>query len=95
PDIVFLGMDYPKQEIWIENNMSYLGSSVVIGSWNTFETLAGKIEKAPEYFHKNHLIWLWNLITKPWRILSLWKAFKFYLIIQWQAIKYKKKTNEL
>lgn len=95
PDIVFLGFDYPKQEIWIENNMSYLGNSVVIGTWNTFETLAGKIEKAPDYFHKNQLVWLWDLITKPWRILSLWKAFKFYLIIHWQARKFKKKTNEL
>lgn len=95
PDIVFLGLDYPKQEIWIENNMSYLGNSVVIGVWNTFETLAGKVESAPEYFQRNNLFWVWNLITHPWKIGSILKALKFYFLFQWKLKIPKRENNEL
>ena len=33
PDIIFIGMDFPRQEIWIENNTGYFGNSIVIGAW--------------------------------------------------------------
>ncbi len=95
PNIVFLSLEYPKQEIWIENNMSYLGNTVVIGVWNTFENLAGKVESAPEYFQRKNLIWLWNLITHPWRLGSIFKAVKFYFLFAWRLKKSNGETNAL
>jgi len=79
PDIIFLGMDFPDQELWIENNTGFFGKSVVIGTWGTFDILSGNLDKIPEYFQSRGLSWLWKVITKPWRINKLWKAIHFYI----------------
>ncbi len=78
PDILFLGMDFPKQEIWIENNQSFFTKSVVIGTWDTFEILAGE-KRIPDYFQLRGLNWLWYIITHPWNIVNIYRAIYFYL----------------
>ncbi|MDX1957127.1 MAG: WecB/TagA/CpsF family glycosyltransferase [Leptospiraceae bacterium] len=87
PDIIFLGMNFPEQEVWIENNTGFFGKSVVIGAWNTFETLAGKIDRSPDYFSSRGLNWLWSVIKKPWRLGKLFKTIQFYVYFLLQGFK--------
>jgi N-acetylglucosaminyldiphosphoundecaprenol N-acetyl-beta-D-mannosaminyltransferase len=87
PDIIFLGLDFPEQELWIENNTGYFGKSVVIGTWNTFEVLAGNIEKAPEFFQSRNIVWLWRILSRPWQFSKLWDAISFYLYFTFKKQK--------
>lgn len=93
PDIIFLAMDFPEQEIWIENNTGYFGKSVVIGTWGSFDILSGKVPKMPEFFQANGLYWLWKVITRPWRIVKLWNTIKFFLLVKLAYFKNKKKNK--
>lgn len=87
PDIIFLGMDFPEQELWIENNTGFFGKSVVIGTWGTFDILSGILDKVPDYFQERGLGWLWKIITKPWRLNRVWKALQFYFIFKLMGLK--------
>ncbi|MCE9499856.1 MAG: WecB/TagA/CpsF family glycosyltransferase [Leptospira sp.] len=88
PDLIFIGMDFPMQEVWIENNTGYLGKSVVIGVSGAFDILSGKIKKAPDYFQLRGLTWLWRIISKPWRINRILKTIYFVLLV---LVKKRKK----
>jgi N-acetylglucosaminyldiphosphoundecaprenol N-acetyl-beta-D-mannosaminyltransferase len=95
PDIIFLGMEFPKQEVWIENNTGYFGKSIIIGAWSgSFDVLAGNMESAPEYFHKNNLLWLWKVIKKPWKLSNLRCTIRFYLSYIWSGWKLRKNAPE-
>ena len=89
PDIIFLGMDFPEQELWIENNTGFFGKSVVIGTWGTFDILSGNLDKIPEYFQSRGLGWLWKVIIKPWRLNKLWKTAHFYIYFKLAGFKKK------
>jgi len=93
PDIIFLGMDFPEQELWIENNTGFFGKSVVIGTWGTFDILSGNLDKIPDYFQSRGLGWLWKVITKPWRLHKLWKTARFFIYFKLEGFK-KRKVSE-
>lgn len=67
-DILFVGLGAPKQEIWINENKGKLNCKVVIGNGGTVDILAGRIERAPEFFQKLGLEWLYRLVKDPKRI---------------------------
>lgn len=67
-DILFVGLGAPKQEVWINENKGRLNCKVVIGNGGTVDILAGRIERAPEFFQKLGLEWLYRLVKDPKRI---------------------------
>jgi N-acetylglucosaminyldiphosphoundecaprenol N-acetyl-beta-D-mannosaminyltransferase len=87
PDIIFLGMDFPEQELWIENNTGFFGKSVVIGTWGTFDILSGNLDNIPDFFQTRGLGWLWKIITKPYRLDKVWKAIQFYFYFKFSGLK--------
>ncbi|WBW50463.1 WecB/TagA/CpsF family glycosyltransferase [Peptoniphilus equinus] len=68
PDIIFLGMGYPKQELWIDHNKDRLDAKLIIGNGGVIDILAGVANRAPELFIKLNLEWLYRLIQEPSRI---------------------------
>lgn len=67
-DILFVGLGAPKQEIWINENKDKLNCKLAIGNGGTVDILAGRIERAPEFFQKLGLEWLYRLAKDPKRI---------------------------
>ncbi|HMV78794.1 MAG TPA: WecB/TagA/CpsF family glycosyltransferase [Leptospiraceae bacterium] len=90
PDIIFLGMNFPEQEVWIENNTGYFGKSVIIGTWSTFDVLAGKLQKSPSFFQDRGLYWLWKVISHPWRMDKVLRTIQFFVHFAF----YRKKNTE-
>ncbi len=82
PDIIFIGMDFPRQEIWIENNTGYFGKSIIIGAWGNFDTLSGKVKKAPDYFQLRGLTWLWRIFIRPYRLDKIFHMIQFFVSIK-------------
>lgn len=68
PDIIFVGLGFPKQEIWIHENKERLQAKVIIGNGGTMDILSGNIKRAPEIFQKLGLEWFYRLIKEPSRI---------------------------
>jgi N-acetylglucosaminyldiphosphoundecaprenol N-acetyl-beta-D-mannosaminyltransferase len=72
PDIIWVGLGAPKQEIWMYENYSKLNHGVMIGIGAGFDYLAGNTRHAPEWMKNFSLEWLYRLIQEPKR---LWKRY--------------------
>ncbi|MBP2025971.1 WecB/TagA/CpsF family glycosyltransferase [Peptoniphilus stercorisuis] len=81
PDIIFLGLGFPKQEIWINENAEKLDSKLIIGNGGVIDILSGDMKRAPEIFIKLNLEWFYRLITNPSRIKRQLAIPKFLIAI--------------
>ena len=68
PDIIFVGLGFPRQELWIDSNAHRLKARVVIGNGGVMDILAGNAKRAPEIWQRLGLEWLYRLIQDPSRI---------------------------
>lgn len=89
PDIVFVGLGFPKQEEWIAENSENLKTKILIGNGGVIDILSGKSKRAPDIFIKLGLEWFYRLIKEPSRItrqLAIPK-FLFNIIIDKNSVK--------
>ncbi|HSX48191.1 MAG TPA: WecB/TagA/CpsF family glycosyltransferase [Candidatus Nanoarchaeia archaeon] len=70
PDIILVGMGFPRQEQLMARLQEKLTHGVMIGEGGTFDyqQFGGKLPKAPGWVQKINLEWLWRLIRQPWRL---------------------------
>ncbi|NNE65369.1 MAG: WecB/TagA/CpsF family glycosyltransferase [Pyrinomonadaceae bacterium] len=71
PDILFVGLGCPKQEIWMADHKSKL-DAVMLGVGASFDFYAGNIKEAPDWLQKLGLEWLFRLTQEPKR---LWRRY--------------------
>lgn len=81
PDVVFVAMGSPKQELLMEE-MQKKHSAVYQGLGGSFDVYAGRVERAPEWWVKHNLEWAYRLIKQPSRIGRQIHLFRFWLMIQ-------------
>lgn len=81
PDIIFVGLGFPGQEIWIDENKDKIKSKVIIGNGGTMDVLSGNVKRAPEIYQKMGLEWLYRLVKEPSRIRRQMAIPKFMLYI--------------
>lgn len=81
PDILFVAMGSPKQELWIEQHRDKLHPILYQGVGGSFDVLAGNIKRAPEAFQKVGAEWLYRLLLEPSRIKRQMNLPKFLLQI--------------
>jgi N-acetylglucosaminyldiphosphoundecaprenol N-acetyl-beta-D-mannosaminyltransferase len=79
PDIIFVGLGFPKQELWIDANKNKLKGKVIIGNGGVMDILAGNSKRAPEIFIKLGLEWFYRLIKDPSRIKRQMALPKFMI----------------
>jgi N-acetylglucosaminyldiphosphoundecaprenol N-acetyl-beta-D-mannosaminyltransferase len=72
PDILFVGLGAPKQELWIKRYHQEVGVPVSMGVGVTFEFIAGIVKRAPRWMQKVGLEWFWRLCMEPGR---LWRRY--------------------
>lgn len=66
-DIIFVALGSPVQEKWIINNMNCLTPKVYQGVGGSFDVVSGRLKRAPAFFQKLGLEWLYRLLKEPWR----------------------------
>ena len=71
--VVFIGLGCPKQERWMAAHCGRI-SAVMVGVGAAFDYHAGTIKRAPLWWQKNGLEWLYRLYSEPRRL------FKRYLV---------------
>ena len=72
PDIVWVGLGSPKQDLWMSLHRDELNASVLIGIGAAFDFLAGVKPRAPKWMQKIGLEWLFRLCCEPRR---LWRRY--------------------
>lgn len=77
PDILFVCLGAPKQELWISKHKDELGAKVLLGVGGTLDVLAGTAKRAPVFFQKTGLEWLYRLLKQPKRIGRMLDLPKF------------------
>ena len=77
PDILFVALGNPKQELWMGRNAAKLEVGAMIGIGGTFNFIAGRVKRAPRWVQKSGLEWIYRIIQEPGR---LWKRYAYGLV---------------
>jgi N-acetylglucosaminyldiphosphoundecaprenol N-acetyl-beta-D-mannosaminyltransferase len=68
PDIVWVGLGAPRQELWMAAMRPLLGAPVLAGVGAAFDFLAGLKKQAPAWMQKRGLEWAYRMAQEPRRL---------------------------
>ena len=72
PDIVWVGMSSPKQDVWMARMRPLLDAPVIIAVGAAFDFHSGTVAQAPVWMQRSGLEWVHRLATNPRR---LWRRY--------------------
>ncbi|HSH24022.1 MAG TPA: WecB/TagA/CpsF family glycosyltransferase [Massilibacterium sp.] len=81
PDLILVALGFPRQEQWIYEHFDMFDRGVFIGVGGTIDVLAGTVERAPMFWQKIHLEWLYRLLKQPSRWKRMLAIPKFLMAI--------------
>ena len=67
PDIVLVATGFPKQENFINRNLSAT-NAIWLGIGGSFDVFSGVVKRAPKFWQNHNIEWLYRLLTDPKRI---------------------------
>lgn len=67
-DLLFLGMSSPKKELFLRQWGEQTGAHVVHGVGGSFDVLAGVTSRAPLWWQRRGLEWLYRALQEPLRL---------------------------
>ncbi len=79
PDLVLVALGSPKQEFFINNLKSKLPNSTMIGLGGSFDVWAGVVDRAPEFYQKIGLEWLYRTIKEPKRFKRIFPTLPLFV----------------
>lgn len=85
PNLILVGLGVPRQEQWIVEHRQLCPRSVWIGIGGSLDIWAGLKTRAPIWFQKNHLEWLYRLYQEPWR----WRRMLALPKFAWRAVLHR------
>ena len=84
PDIIWVALGAPKQEVWMKDFKNRLDRGVMIGVGAAFDYFACTSKRAPVWLRRVGLEWLCRLLYEPRRLLKRYlvtnSLFVFYLL---------------
>jgi N-acetylglucosaminyldiphosphoundecaprenol N-acetyl-beta-D-mannosaminyltransferase len=94
PDIVWVGLGSPKQDLWMYEHRQRINAPVMIGVGAAFDFLAGTKPQAPRWMRGAGFEWFFRLITEPKR---LWRRYLInnLLFIWYVAVDLLKKRFKM
>jgi N-acetylglucosaminyldiphosphoundecaprenol N-acetyl-beta-D-mannosaminyltransferase len=72
PDLIFVALGPPKQELWIHRSLDAVRPAVALGVGASLDFIAGKYKRAPAWMGKYGLEWAYRLSQEPRR---LWRRY--------------------
>lgn len=81
PQVLFVAMGCPRQEMFIIKYMDRLPCKVFMGVGGSFDIIAGNLKRAPEWMINLGLEWLYRVAKEPFRIKRLSAIPKFILMV--------------
>lgn len=90
PDLVFVALGAPRQEKWIGQHIDRFQKGVFIGIGGSFDVIAGTVKRAPVFWQKIHLEWLYRILKQPSRLKRSFAIPQFMWRIQQEKRKVKR-----
>lgn len=90
PDFVFVALGFPKQEFFISKYHN-LSPSIWMGVGGSFDVLAGTVKRAPLFWQKHHIEWLFRLLQEPTRFFRMLALPKYLILIYLKKLGIDKK----
>lgn len=85
PDILLAALGIPRQEKAIYAVLDRLPSTVAAGVGGSLDVLSGSKKRAPLFFRKFGLEWLYRIVREPKRLKRFWKHnLLFYM--KWKKL---------
>lgn len=72
PDVLWVGLSTPKQELFMAAHWAQLDAGVLVGVGAAFDFLSGHVKQAPRWMQRSGLEWLFRLAVEPRR---LWRRY--------------------
>ena len=88
PDLLWIGMTAPKQEKWTYSHWDELNIHCHVGTIGAvFDFFAGTVERAPIWWQRHGLEWLYRLLKEPKR---MWRRYIIgNTLFLWNMVKEK------
>lgn len=81
PDLLLVGIGFPKQEKWIYEHIKGLNIKAAAGVGGSFDGWCGNVPRAPKFFIDNNIEWFYRLIKQPSRIGRMMQLPLFMLVV--------------
>lgn len=91
PDILFVALGVPKQELWISKYKKIFNRTIMVGVGGSFDVWAKKVKRAPVIFRKLGLEWFFRLISQPSRFSRMFPTLPLFLLNVILKRKYNRK----
>ncbi len=90
-DILFVAMGSPKKEYWLGKYTKQLKVPFCMGVGGSFDVVAGKVKRAPDWMQHSGLEWFFRWIQEP---IRLWRRywidnFVFVYLVLMSSLKVK------
>lgn len=85
-DLLLVAFGHPKQEYWLDRNLSQLDIGLAMGIGGAFDYWSGHVARAPEWIRNLGLEWLYRLIRQPWRLKRQLSLPKFAALVFKEAL---------
>ena len=85
PDVVFVAMGSPKQELLMEE-MLERHPAIYQGLGGSFDVYTNHVKRAPQWWLKHNLEFLYRLIKQPTRIIRQLQLLKFWFLVRMDKI---------
>ncbi|MCL5439235.1 MAG: WecB/TagA/CpsF family glycosyltransferase [Patescibacteria group bacterium] len=90
-DILFVAYGFPKQEIWMSENLDKLPVKVMMGVGGAFDYISGEVPRAPVWVQKIGFEWFYRLVHEPWRLKRQLALLEFiYLVLKEKILSFPK-----
>ena len=86
PDVLFVCLGSPKQELWMAEFIRQLQVKLCVGLGGSLDVFAGKVKRAPAFFQKMGLEWLYRLFIDPRRIKRMAVLPLYVVALVWNRI---------
>ncbi|HEU0073602.1 MAG TPA: WecB/TagA/CpsF family glycosyltransferase [Dehalococcoidia bacterium] len=95
PDLVWIGLGMPKQELWVAENYTDVEAPVILAVGAAFGFHAGMVRRAPKWMQDRGLEWLFRLSQEPRR---LWKRYlvgnTIFLCLSARQLLFRRRSNK-
>ncbi|MCL2402194.1 MAG: WecB/TagA/CpsF family glycosyltransferase [Oscillospiraceae bacterium] len=89
-DLLLVCLGSPRQERWMAENLDKLDVKLMAGLGGSLDVFAGAVKRAPVFFQRFGLEWLYRLIKQPRRIVRMIKLPLFMFCVIWRRVRGKR-----
>jgi N-acetylglucosaminyldiphosphoundecaprenol N-acetyl-beta-D-mannosaminyltransferase len=89
PNITFVGLGSPRQELFVAQYRDRMETNVIQCVGGTFDTIAGKVKRAPLIFQQAGCEWLYRLMRQPSRVGRYSRLVKFSFRVMRELLRHQ------